>query len=522
VTKRTEREGASVAASPWISTVSEPTVVHVLAGTARRAPRAEALVEPGGVRADYATYWAAVQGFAARIEAGTTVGVVMRNSAAMCVVMFGVCAAGATLAPMNPRYTDPELRALLAEADVDVLVGDADTAVRLHALAADAGIDDVLTVDAAVLTPATVTRERLPAPDAIGMIQFTGGTTGRSKAVELTHAALVVNLAQRLALVPVRPDVERLVCVMPLYHSYAIHMGLFNMAVAGGALVVVPAYEPAAVLATLAGERATIFGGSPTLLADLVAHRDFATTDLSALTVTYSGAAPLPAPLLTTWERATGAPVVEGYGQSEAGPVVSFNPLHGERRPGSVGVPLPRTEVSIVDPATGLECHGVGEVGEIRVRGPQVMAGYRNRPDETARVLEGGWLHTGDLGSVDADGYLYVRGRLKDMLIVSGFNVYPAEIENTLLACPDVVEAAVVGRPDPRKGEVPVAFVRLDARVDDVSMVVETLHRSLSESLAAYKRPSDIVVVEALPKTSVGKIDKNAIQSSLTNVEEEP
>ena len=264
--------------------------------------------------------------------------------------------------------------------------------------------------------PSLALPQPLPEPDRIATLQYTGGTTGRSKGANLTHRSIAVNISQREALVPVPRDGQRLLCVMPLFHVYAVAMCLHNMVYAGGTLVIVPRYTPDAVFDLIEQERITIFAGSPTLFIGLMAHPRFGSIDFSRLDASYSGSAALPEELLRRWEAATGAPVIEGYGQSEAGPVISFNPLQGQRRPGSVGVPVPGTDVQIVDLDEGdARCCGVGEKGEIRVRGPQVMSGYRNLPEETAATLRGGWLYTGDIGEVDSDGYLFIRDRKKEM-----------------------------------------------------------------------------------------------------------
>ena len=227
-----------------------------------------------------------------------------------------------------------------------------------------------------------------------------------------------------------------------------------------------------------------------------------------SLRLCVSGSAPLPAEVLQRWEAATGVPICEGYGQTEAGPVLSYNSPHAERKPGSVGRTLPDTELQIVDLETGVRVLPVGEAGEIRARGPQVMRGYRNRPEETAAALRDGWLYTGDIGELDTDGVLFIRGRRKEMVIVSGFNVYPREVEDVLHAHPDVHEAAVVGRPDARRGEALVAFVVTRGEAVDVAAV--GVH--LAERLTRYKLPSEIRVLDTLPRTAVGKIDKQRLQ----------
>ena len=224
-----------------------------------------------------------------------------------------------------------------------------------------------------------------------------------------------------------------------------------------------PVFMPVGTLASVKGvpqdvlesvqiERVSVFPGSPTVFAGLMAHPDLLRTDWRTVRICYSGAAPLSAQTLGRWRDAVGAPVYEGYGQTEAGPVLTFNPIGQPVKPGSVGIAVPLTEIQIVDPETGRRVLAQGERGEIRARGPQIMQGYRNLPAETAETLREGWLYTGDIGEFDADGYLHIRDRKKDMVIVAGYNVYPREIEEVLFLHPDVIDAAAVGAPDAYRG----------------------------------------------------------------------
>jgi long-chain acyl-CoA synthetase len=331
---------------------------------------------------------------------------------------------------------------------------------------------------------------RLPNPQDLALLQYTGGTTGKSKGVNLTHRAIATNVAQREALLPTKMDAERVLCAMPLFHSYGMAMGLFLAANCRGTLVIMERYRPDDLLRIVQEERITLFPGSPTIFTGLLGHADFPRTDWSTVHTCYSGSAALPEETLRRWEQAVGAPVYEGYGQTEAGPVLTFNAVGKTRKPGSVGIPVPDTDIRIVE-------------GEVVARGPQIMQGYRNRPQETAEALRDGWLHTGDMGELDADGYLYIRGRKKDMVIVGGYNVYPREVEEVLITHPAVAEAAVVGGPDAYRGECLHAYVALTkaATTDD-------LLAYCGERLAKYKVPATLEVLEALPKTSVGKLDK--------------
>ncbi|HEY0877592.1 MAG TPA: AMP-binding protein [Zeimonas sp.] len=492
-----------------------PSVVHMLDEAARLAPQREALV-CGDERLRYDEYLRCVAGFARELverdARGERVAIVLGNSLDTCVALFAVHAAGAQAVPLNPLYTEHELRPLFADARLHAVVYADENAPRVEALADEFDIAHRFRIgpmhrrltawrdDASMSLP-----RPLPRADALATLQYTGGTTGLSKGVNLLHGAVATNVLQREALLPTRRDDERLLCVMPLFHVYAVAMCLHNMALARGALVIVARYTPDAVLDALVRERITIFAGSPTLFTGLLNHPGFSRDAFATLRLSYSGSAALPEELLRRWEQATGTPVLEGYGQSEAGPVVSFNPVHGVRKPGSVGVPLPLTDVQIVDTDTGSRVLGIGEKGEIRVRGPQVMRDYRNLPIETAAALRDGWLHTGDIGELDADGYLYVRDRKKEMAKVSGYNVFPREVEEVLYLHPAVAEAAAIGVPDAYRGEAIRAFVALaPGRHASADALVEHCR----ERLAPYKIPSRIVLVDALPKTVVGKIDK--------------
>ena len=491
-----------------------PTVVHMLQEAAAEAGDAEALVA-GDERLSYAEYLSCVAGFArelqTRVAAGERVAMLMGNSTDICIALFATHAAGAVAVPLNPLYTERELRPVLADARPTVLIHDDAVAPLAVALSEELGISHVIAVGPANRR-LTVWRheqlrllEPLPSPDSLATLQYTGGTTGRSKGVRLTHAAIATNIAQREALLPTRSGIERLLCVMPLFHVYAIAMCLHNMVACRGCMIVLPRFQPKEVLDLIRTERVTIFAGSPTLFNGLMNHEAFASADFTSLHLSYSGSAALPEELFRRWESASGAPVVEGYGQSESGPVVSFNPLDGIRKPGSVGIPLPGTEVQIVDLATGEQPLPAGERGEIRVRGPQVMSGYHQLPEETSAALRNGWLYTGDIGEFDADGYLYIRDRKKEMVKVSGFNVFPREVEEVLYAHPAVLEAAVIGLPDAYKGESVCAFVvlRRGAATDS-----DALADHCRKNLARYKVPGRIEIVTELPKTRVGKFDK--------------
>ena len=499
-----------------------PTVVHMLADAAKLAPQREALV-CDEERLSYSEYLRCVAGFAHELiglgASGGRVGIVLGNSIDICVAMFAIHAARAQAVPINPAYTERELRHILEDASLQAVIYADDKREVIERLAAELNIPHRIRIaaDSRRLTEWRNSADMalpqpLPRAEELATLQYTGGTTGRAKGVNLTHGAVAANISQREALLPARKDQERLLCVMPLFHIYAVAMCLHNMAYARSTLVILPRYTPEAVFELVARERITVFAGSPTLFIGLLGHPAFGQADFSSLQLSYSGAAALPEELLKRWQSATGAPVLEGYGQSETGPVLSFNPLNGERKFGSVGLPLPETRIEIVDLEQGARVLAVGEKGEIRIQGPQLMTGYRNLPKETAETLRHGWLYTGDIGEFDGDGYLYIRDRKKEMAKVSGFNVFPREIEEVLYQHPAVREAAVVAVPDSYRGEVVKAFV-VPHQQDMVTAEQLALH--CQANLAKYKWPTAIKLVTELPKTGVGKVDKNRLREVL-------
>ena len=494
------------------------TVLHMLLDAARLNPDGLALV-CGADALSYREYAACVNGLAQELmalgAAGGRVCLLMGNSVDIAIATFGVQAAGAQVAPLNPAYTAHELRPILKSAAPVALIHDAGLDATILALFDELAIPHRLAVGEG-RRRLTEWRGRafdppmpLPEPDTLSTLQYTGGTTGAPKGVDLSHRAVAVNVAQREALLPTEPEREKILAITPLYHVYAVSMGLYLAANCRGTLIILPRYQPELVLDVIGSERITLLSGSPTIYTGLMASERFATADLSSLRLCFSGTSALSAETLRRWEEATGCPICEGYGQSEAGPVLTFNPRHGVRKIASVGIPVPQTEIEIVDAEQGTQVLPPGEAGEIRARGPQLMQGYRGLPKESAEALRGGWLYTGDIGTLDEDGYLFIRDRKKDMVIVSGFNVYPREVEEAFHAHPAVLEAAVVGRPDAYRGEALVGFV-VARQSPDAS--ADQLRAHLAERLTRYKIPHEIRIVAALPKTTVGKIDKKRLR----------
>jgi long-chain acyl-CoA synthetase len=483
------------------------TVLALLQAATSHAPDTEAVV-CGPVRLTYRDYFHAVTNLASELRrigaANNRVALLCGNSAEAAVATLAIQAADAVFCPMNPAYTERELRQILTDCRPSIALCDAACAPLVRTLAQEAGIAHVVILDNKLdRCSAPGTTLSLPHPDALGMIQYTGGTTGRPKGVMLTHRAIATNVLQREAFLPTR-DGDRFLCMMPLFHSFALAMNLYQALVCTGTLVILPRYRPDWVVAALSEERITVLPAGATVFTGLLGYEGFAAADLRHLRVCYSGASALPAEILRRWEQATGAPIYEGYGQTEAGPILTYNSPHFPMKPGHVGLPVPGTEVQIVDPVTG---QPTDRPGEIRARGPQIMSGYWDRPEETATALRDGWLHTGDIGVIDADGHLAILDRLKDMVITGGYNVYPREVDEVLLMHPAVREAACFGVSDPYRGEVLHARVvlRHPAAIDDILSHCRT-------NLAKYKVPALLLAVDAIPKTPIGKIDKAALR----------
>lgn len=490
-----------------------PSVVHMLRDAAARHPDKEALVCEG-TRLNYRDYAQAVaemaHGLRDAAEPGQRIAMVMPNSVDFAITLFASLAAGMQTAPLNPLYTAHELRSIIEDCEPTIIFASSDAWDKVAAVAQDLGLATPVLMGQGGLDPLGGINGRrelpLPNPEGLSVLQYTGGTTGRPKGVNITHLATATNVSQRQCVVPIRSD-DRLLVVTPLYHVYASSMGLFAAACAGASLVILPRYTPELAIQAIEQERITFFAGSPTIYQSILASNLSTDADFSQLSLCFSGASALPGETLKAWESRTRSTICEAFGQTETGPVIAANPRDGVRKIASVGIALPETTIEIVDAETGLRRLDTCEAGEIRVRGPQLMQGYRNRPEETAETLRDGWVYTGDIGYLDADGYLHISDRKKDMMIVSGFNVFPREVEDAIHSHPDVAEVAVVSLPHPRKGEMIVAHVVAPGLSE------QALRDHLDARLTRYKLPEHLVMVDALPKTAIGKIDKAAIRS---------
>ena len=442
--------------------------------------------------------------------AGECVIVALPTSLEAVVAVLGVLAAGARVAPINPFFTGSELAGLLPEIDARLAITGADAGPKLAALGAtellrfeDEGLmlDDLLGESASEWPPP-------PEPEALAVAIFTGGTTGTPKAVEHTHASVMAGVLQHCAVWPLRPGAERFLSAAPIFHVWGLFYATFVPLYAAGTLVLVPRFEPGEVLEALEAERISVLCGGPApVYLSLLQSERCARTSFAALTLCLTGGAPCPRELHERWREITGCGLLEGWGMSEAAPLCLSRP--GSAKPTSVGGPVPHTQVEIVDMETGTRCLGVGEPGEVRVRGPQLMRGYRRRPADTAAVVRDGWLYTGDVGYLDGDGDLFLIDRKKDMIIVGGYNVYPRTVDEVLYQHPSIAEAATVGRPDARLGEVLVAFVvkAPGAQLDEAGFF-----EFCSRELVKYRRPVAVTFLSSLPRTNARKVDKRALR----------
>jgi len=497
------------------------TVPEILARASRDYPDAVA-IEAEGCSLTYAQYARAVAQTACWIaqtgEPGDTVVIILPNMAATAIAIFASQSAGRAAATLNPQYTPAELAPMIEDARASVAIVSSDVAERVRHLFHPETRLMLVDSDEAILTEPDPEIERMPqtpalpapSPEDLAVLQFTGGSTGRPKGVELTHRAVATNIAQREAVLPTHYGEERILCFMPMFHSFAAAMCINLAAYSAGTLVILPRYRPDWVVEAIARHRITRLPAGPTVFNSLVQYEGLNREATKSLRCAYSGSAPLGIETLARWERLTGVPVFEGYGQSEAGPILTyFGPGH-EVKPGCVGPPVPLTDLRIVDPADPDRLLPPGAVGEVVARGPQVMRGYRGLDEETRTALRDGWLHTGDLGRIDEDGHLTIADRKKDMILISGYNVFPREVDEALLAHDDVAGAACVGAPDAYRGERLIAFIVARA---GSAPGPDALGAWLKERLVAYKHPAEYRFLDHLPLTAAGKVDKQALKA---------
>lgn len=508
-----------------------------------------------GTRISYTRFLTLAERFADGLRAlgvrrGDRVSICLPNLPAFPIAFYGALKVGAVVVPTNPLYTPPELEHQLRDAGVRVVVmleqvypmlaavrartsvehvilaGVADhmprplaiayrlqqaraqrrrSSVGAKALRADPSIHNFM--DVTRREPAHSGAESEPAPtavpDEVAVLQYTGGTTGVAKGAMLTHRNLVANATQAWSWneQPLSSQHASL-CVAPFFHVYGLTVGMNMTILNGSTMVLLPRFTVKDTLKAIRRYRPDLFPGVPTMYLALAREAERARADLRSVKICISGSAPLPLEVQQHFERVSGARVVEGYGLTEASPVTHCNPVFGARHIGTIGLPMPSTDAAIINPETWTFVPP-GEQGEIVVRGPQVMAGYWQRADETANVLRDGWLRTGDIGMMDAEGYFTIADRAKDIIIASGYKIFPKEIEDVLYQYPQILEAAVIGVPDTYRGETVRACI---VPKPGEHVRVEDLTAFCKERLAAYKVPKQFVFRKDLPKSLIGKV----------------
>ena len=445
------------------------------------------------------------------IRPGDRVGVMLPNVAAFPVLGYGVLAAGAVLVPMNPLLKGREVEHYLGDSGAGLVFAweaAADEAAK-GAAAVGARVVPVADADAASLRsglePAADWAQQDDDDDAV--ILYTSGTTGTPKGAQLTHGGLRRN-AEITARSLIRAGSGDVIMgCLPLFHVFGLTCGLNAALISGACLTLLPRFDPGAALEMIGRDRVTVFEGVPTMYSALLHHPAKSQADVSSLRVCVSGGAAMPVEVLRGFEAAFGCMILEGYGLSETSPVASFNHPDAERKPGSIGTPIEGVEMRVVD-ADGKDV-AAGEVGEIAIRGHNVMKGYWGRPEATAEAIPDGWFRTGDLARTDEDGYFFIVDRKKEMIIRGGYNVYPREIEEALYEHPAVAEAAVIGMPHDSLGEEVGAAVALKP---GASATPEELQAFVKERVAAYKYPRKVWLVDELPKGPTGKILRRSVK----------
>jgi long-chain acyl-CoA synthetase len=441
----------------------------------------------------------------AGVRPGDRVGIMLPNVPAFPIAFYGALAAGAIVVPMNPLLKSREVGYYLSDSGAKVVLAWHAAAGEAAKGAADAGAQaiTVATPDLADLlaefAPAAVWSDRNSEDDAV--ILYTSGTTGRPKGAELTHAGLTRN-AELTARTLLRSGTDDVVMgCLPLFHVFGLTCGLNATIAAASTLTLQPRFDGAKALDIIERDAVTIFEGVPTMYAAMLHYPEADPAKAATLRVCISGGASLPVEILRGFEEKFGCVILEGYGLSETSPVASFNLPDRVRKPGSIGVPVEGVQMRLIDDAG----HTVpdGEIGEIAIRGHNVMKGYWGKPEATAETMTDGWFRTGDMAKVDEDGYYYIVDRKKDLIIRGGYNVYPREIEEVMHEHPAVAEVAVIGLPHPDLGEEVGAAVALKP---GASATPDELRAFVKDKVAAYKYPRQVWLVDALPKGPTGKI----------------
>ena len=531
--------------------IPDQLLTELVEESVRRWPDRTAIVYYGA-KWSYRRFWQESERLAAslardHVGPGDRVALYLPNCPAYPIAFFAVLRLGAIVVPVSPLYLGQDLARVLQDSTPKALVTLETLYPNLAKVPGEYAVPAVFVArlrefypwyrrlfvgprprgqepsrafprgpsvrswKTAVATPGSVPLVRSDPRTSAAVLQYTGGTTGVPKAAILTHRNLVANVVQGNAWnIWLEPGAEVVMAAIPLSHIYGLTVALLMGFAAGGTIVLQTRPEIRELLQLIDRYQPTQFPGVPALYQAFNRQPDLAKHRVRSIRYCLSGSAPLPFEVQRRFEELTGARLVEGYGLSETSPITHENPLSGERRMGSIGVPVPETDQRVVDLETGTRVLGVGEVGELSVRGPQVMLGYYRQPEETALVLKDGWFRTGDVVRLDPDGFAYLVDRKKDMVNVSGMKVYPREVEEVLFQHSAVADVAVVGAPDPERGESVVAFV---VRKPGVSVTAEELIGFVRERVARYKAPRHVEFRDELPRSGAQKVLRRVLRA---------
>lgn len=479
------------------------------------------------------------------VQPGDKVSMLMPNMPQLVAATYGVWRAGGVVVMNNPLYPDTDLEYQFTNSDSTILVTIDLLAPRMIRLRPKTSIRNIIVAHTRdylkfpkkQLLPILAKESHRAIPpqenvyewldlmkkypaleprneadfESLACLQYTGGTTGVSKGVMLTHANLSQNVQQIASWFPTfkRGEITEL-GALPFFHIFGLTACMNICIWMAWTDLLIPRPEPQAILEAIHTHKVNFFPAVPTTYVGVLRHPQVSKYNLRSIKGCFSGAAPLPVEVIQEFELKTGSQISEGYGLSETSPVVTLNPFGGKTKRGSIGVPLPDTDIRIVDLINGSKEMPVGESGEVVIRGPQVASGYFQMADETALALRDGWLYTGDIGKVDEEGYFYIVDRKKDVVIAGGFNVYPREIDEVLIEHPKITEACAVGIPDPYRGETIKAFVVLR---EGQTMTAEEVIQHCTKKLARYKVPKSVEFVNALPKSGVGKVLRKELRA---------
>lgn len=554
---------------PWIRNYEEGVpasldipdhpLTWLLDTTASRYPNQTAFIYYG-TRITYAQFSNQANRFAIALQRlgvkkGDRVALALPNIPQYPIAFYGALRAGATVVPTNPLYTEREMRHQMEDSGAKIIVMLDTFYPVIRAVRKQTALEHVIITSPADFLPPplrllyplsqrkskakapqpplttqelnedetlhvlqTMLRARthegvelfnLPVPssgDDLAVLQYTGGTTGLAKGAMLTHRNLLANALQTRSWVPrAKEGTEIGLCVAPFFHSYGLTVGMNLSILAAATMVLMPLFKPKEVVNAVRRYRPSMLPGIPTMYIAMMREVGKHPEYLRSIQYCISGAAPLPAKVQSDFEQITHGKLVEGYGLSEASPVTHCNPLTDKCRNGSIGLPLPGVEAAIIDGTTG-EPVPVGEVGEVVVKGPNIMQGYWKRAEETKAIFINGWMHTGDIGRMDEDGFFYIVERSKDIILASGFNVYPREVEEVLFQHPAVAEAAVAAAADAYRGETVAAFIVLKPEYQPVEEIRQDIISFCKQQLAAYKVPKILEFRDSLPKSLIGKV----------------